>query len=286
MKALGQLAAQGEERAAVRAATLMRELLAGGDVRARAAALDAIAPSDAADPELVRLVVSALDEPRLAGAAGAAVRRLGEAAVPYIVAALAADDRPGRAPLVRAAATLASEHGYEVVAPALDSSDRTTVLAALEALDAAHARDLVPPRVVETILLDATGLASRASAARADLVDADDSLMRALDDEIDLARRVVIAALSARYGERVLDAVRVVDHSDGQRRALGVEALDVLLTRAEAAVALPLVRRDALAVDDPAAREREEWIADFVDDPEGVWRSEWLAICARNASGR
>ena len=109
--------------------------------------------------------------------------------------------------------------------------------------------------------------------------------MRALGDEIDLARRLVIAALDTRYGDRVREAVRVIEHAEGARRALGVEALDVLLTRAEAAVALPLVRRDS-AFDSLTVVRRapEAWIADITDDPDDLWRSEWLAMCARNAS--
>ncbi len=82
--------------------------------------------------------------------------------------------------------------------------------------------------------------------------------------------------------------------AEGQRRALGVEALDVLLARDEAAVAIPLVRREltaerlaaALKHVVPAGRPRERWIADLADDPDGVWRSPWLALCARHAAGR
>ena len=99
--------------------------------------------------------------------------------------------------------------------------------------------------------------------------------------------------LALRHGERVREAVRVVDHADGQRRALGVEALDVLLSRDEAAVALPLVRRDltpdgqaaALSRVEHPGRPPEQWIADIAADPEGVWRSSWLALCARHAAG-
>ncbi len=285
MKAFALLAAHGDEQAATRAAAMMRELLVDGDLAARAAALDAVVPSDSADPELIRRVVYALDEPRLAGAASAAARRLGQPAVPYVAAALAVADRPRRPSLVRAAALVATEHGFDVAAPAFDDPDRAVVLAALEALDLADIRDLVPESILDGVILDATHHAARASGARADLADVDGSLVRALDDEIDLARRLVIAALAIRYGDRVRDAVRVVDHAEGSRRALGVEALDVLLTRAEATVALPLIRRDAAeGADGQAARQPAVWIAEMADDPEGVWRSEWLATCARHAS--
>jgi hypothetical protein len=116
------------------------------------------------------------------------------------------------------------------------------------------------------------------------------SLRRALDDEIDLARRLVVAVLSVRHGERVRDAVRVVDRADGQRRALGVEALDVILSREEAEIAVPLVRRDltpdeqaaAMARAGPSKRSREEWITEMAEDPENAWRSSWVAVCARH----
>ena len=162
------------------------------------------------------------------------------------------------------------------------------VLTALESLEAAGGRDLVPSDVLDHVFHDAVDHATRALAARDALAATDGSLVRALDDEIDLARRLVIATLTLRYGERVPEAVRVIDHAEGARRALGVEALDVLLTRPEAAVALPLVRRDALfGGSEPAAvRRPEAWIADIADDPDGVWRSEWLATCARHASRR
>ena len=112
----------------------------------------------------------------------------------------------------------------------------------------------------------------RAFAARAALAEQRGPLVRALDDEIDLARRLVIAVLTLRYGDRVREAVRVVDHGEGARRAIGVEALDVVLSRDEAALALPLVRRDltldSRATAGPPARRPEEWIADIADDPE------------------
>jgi hypothetical protein len=319
MRALGLLAAHGDAGAAAEATAMVRDLASSDDARerravaalfatrgnagvdagvlagllvdvdlgVRAAALDAVVPSDATYPELVRRVVAALDQPSLAGPAVAAVRRLGPAAVPLLSAALA-DDAPRRSPLVRAAAMVATEHGVGVLAPALDDRDRAVVLAALESLDAAGGRDLVPANVLDHVYDDAVELATRAYAARDALAAIDGSLVRALDDEIDLARRLVIATLTFRYGETVPQAVRVIDHAEGARRALGVEALDVILTRPEAAVALPLVRRDArFAAGQPAAsRQPEAWIADMANDPEAVWRSEWLATCARHAAPR
>jgi len=204
---------------------------------------------------------------------------------------VARDPPPRRPRFVRAAAHVACEHPV-VFAPALHDPDRAVVLAALDALDAANGE--VPPEILDGVFRDAAAHAGRALAARASLDAENVSLLRALDDEIDLARRLVIAVLSVRHGERVRDAVRVVDRADGQRRALGVEALDVILSREEAEIAVPLVRRDltpdeqaaALARIGPTARGQEEWIAEMAEDPEGVWRSSWLAVCARHAAAR
>jgi hypothetical protein len=75
---------------------------------------------------------------------------------------------------------------------------------------------------------------------------------------------------------------------------LGVEALDVILSREEAEIAVPLVRRDLTPAEQAAAlprigltaRGQEEWITEMAEDPEDVWRSSWVALCARHAAGR
>jgi hypothetical protein len=263
-------------------------LLDDSDPTVRAAALDAVGAEDAVEPEVVRRVVAAVGEASSTGSATAALRRLGDAAVPLLAEVVARDPPPRRPRLVRAAAHAAYEHPV-VFAPALQDPDRAVVLAALDALDAANG--VVPPEILDDVFRDAAAHAGRALAARASLDAEHVSLRRALDDEIDLARRLVIAVLSVRHGERVRDAVRVVDRADGQRRALGVEALDVILSREEAEIAVPLVRRDlkpdeqaaAMARTGPTARSQEEWIAEMAEDPENAWRSSWLAVCARHA---
>jgi hypothetical protein len=182
----------------------------------------------------------------------------------------------------------------DVIEPALAHTDRAVVLAALDALDAAGGRHVVPRDVLDGVFRDAMSHAARTLAARTALDAQRIPLRRALDDEVDLARGLVVAVLALRHGDRVRAAVRVVDHADGQRRALGVEALDVLLSREEAAIAVPLVRRDLDEVEHVAsrggdtqlARTPEEWIADIANDPDRVWRSEWLAACARHAAAR
>jgi hypothetical protein len=144
------------------------------------------------------------------------------------------------------------------------------------------------------VFVDAATLAAHAFSARSTLGTQDGPLIRALDDEIELARRLIIAVLALRHGDRIRAAVRVVEHGAGARRALAVEALDVVLSRAEAEVAVPLVRHGVAADEQapvlrrggPPARSRQQWIADLADDPDGVWRSSWLAAGALAAVGR
>ena len=111
---------------------------------------------------------------------------------------------------------------------------------------------VVPPDLLDGVFDDAAAHAARALAARLSLGASDGPVGRALEDESELARRLVVAVLALRHGDRVRNAVRVVERADGQRRALGVEALDVIISREEAAIALPLVRRD-LTPDEQAA---------------------------------
>ena len=268
-------------------------LLDDADSTVRAATLDAVTPQDAAEPEVGRRVVAALERPETAGSAVGALRRLGDSTIPLLAAALAREGAPRRPPLVHAAATAATEYGLAVIEPALRDADRVVVLTALDALDAAGGREVVPSDLLEDLFADAAAHAERTQQARSSLDARDGSLRRALDDETDLARSLMIAVLALRHGERVRNAVHVVDRADGQRRALGVEALDVILSRQEAAVAVPLVCRDhdaggqasALARAAPSSRGRNEWIADMAEDPERVWRSPWLTVCARHAAG-
>ncbi len=326
MRALLQLAAAGDGKAAAAAGTLAHELAGSSDpadrraaatalaardgiagrtatmvallddpdATVRTAALDAVGPDDAVDEQIVRRVVAALEEPRTAGSATGAARRLGAAVAPLVASAVADAGASRRPALLRAAAEAARDRGAMVIGPALRDPDRVVRLSALEALEAADAGGVVAPVLLDELLQDAGAHAARALAARAALSTSDGSLRRALEDEIALARRLVVAVLGLRHGDQVRHAVQVVDNAEGQRRALGVEALDVLLTRDEAAIALPLVRRDlgpeeqaaALGSLRPDVRSRAEWVDDLAADPADVWRSSWLALCARHAASQ
>ena len=287
VRALGQLAAAGDDSASLELAGVLPALLDDRDATVRNAALDAVGADNARDPAVVRSVIAAIGTPRTTGSATAALRRLGEPAVPALVEALGAGGRDRRSSLVRAAASEATTHGAAIIEPLVRDPDRSVVLAALEAVEASGGRDVLAGGVLDGVLRDASALASRAQAARATLSADDDSLRRALDDEVELARRLAIAALALQHGQALRSAVRVVDHADRQRSALGIEWLDVILSRDEGAIALPLIRREAAkGTGDAVSRGREEWIADLANDPVGFWRSSWLATCARHAIER
>src|SRR5262249_35817046 len=92
------------------APSLLVQLLDDPDPSVRAAALDAVAPADAGDHEVVRRVVAALEDTGTTGSASTALRRVGDAAAPLLAAALAREGGAKRLPLVRAAAAAAAEH--------------------------------------------------------------------------------------------------------------------------------------------------------------------------------
>ena len=105
--AAGALAAGGLVNADRRA---LATLLTNTDPSVRATALDALGPDDRDDAELVLLAVRAACEPRVAGRATDALRRLGGTTVVPLTTAVA-QGLPYRSSLVRAAAAVAAGPG-------------------------------------------------------------------------------------------------------------------------------------------------------------------------------
>ena len=187
----------------------------------------------------------------------------------------------------------APEHGVGIVAPALDDPDRSVVLAALDALDAAGGRGLVAPEVLDGVFRDAAALAARALAARGTLADHDGPL------DPGARRRDRSRAPAGDRGARApprrsRSGPPCASWSTG--RALAARSRSRPSTSSSRAPRPPSRFRSCAATcprrsggrarrAGPPARSREEWIADIADDPEGVWRSSWLAACARHAVG-
>ena len=112
-------------------------------------------------------------------------------------------------------------------------------------------------------------------------------------DEVDLARRRVVAALAVAHGLEASNAVQALGSLDRSRRALALESLEATLTRTEVLLSLPIVRPDLSADDRLAAlarvidvptRDGPAWLDDLITDGDGTWRSPWLRTCAEASS--
>ena len=284
--AAGALGVAGGDR------TLLLRLLVDQDPTVRVAALSSVRPDDGAavDP-----VVAALGDTETAAAAGRALRRLGPAAAPAVATALAADSTPTPTALrlVRVCGVLDDEPARIVLQNRLDDADRVVSLAALDALRGATV-DKSLAAALDRVLQDGAAHAARALAARRSLdVRPDDPLGRALADEVDLARRRVVAALAVAHGLEASNAVQALGSLDRSRRALALESLEATLTRTEVLLSLPIVRPDLSADDRLAAlarvidvptRDGPAWLDDLITDGDGTWRSPWLRTCAEASS--
>lgn len=283
--AAGALAIIGGDR------TVLSQLLVDDDATVRLAALSSVGPDDAAvlDP-----IVAALGHTATAAAAGRALRRLGPAVAPAVNAMLAAGSTPTPTALrlIRACRVLDDESGRAVLWNRLDDPDRLVSLAVLDALRRTTV-DQSSAAALGRVLHDGATHAARALTAIRSLgVQHDDPLGRALADEVDLARRLVVAVLAVRHGLEASTAVQALGSSDRSRRALALESLEITLTRTEALLALPLLGPDIGADDRLAAlarvidvprRDGPAWLDDLVTDGDGCWRSPWLRACATEA---
>ncbi len=284
--AAGALAVVGGDR------TVLSRLLVDDEPTVRLVALSSVGSDDVA---MVDPIVAALGHTATAAAAGRALSRLGAAVTSAVDAALAGGSTPTPTALrlVRACGVLDNERARAVLRNRLDDPDRVVSLAALDALRGA-AVDQTLAADLDRVLHDGAAYAARALAAIRSLgVHRDDPLGRALADEVDLARRLVVAVLAVRHGLEASSALQALGSPDRSRRALALESLEVTLTRTEALLALPLVRPDmgdadrlaALArVIDLPRRDGPAWLDDLVTDGDGCWRSPWLRACANEAS--
>ncbi|HET6966989.1 MAG TPA: hypothetical protein VFI44_01875, partial [Ornithinibacter sp.] len=250
----------------------------------------------------------------------AAVRRLGDAALPAVDRALRAaafDDAESGSSrravrLVRAVGTgsdaagalllrWAGHHDREVGRVVLERLGRpgpatpevATVLDEVLADDLAHAVRVLAG--VAALQRPEGPLATGGAPGIPPPVEGDDPLRRALADELVLVRDRVLAGLVARHGHDRLGPVAAGLLATDGPGALAVEALEVVLGTAAAARVTPVLdTRDAVevrlarllaATRSPApARDVEVVLADLVEDPEGTWRSPWVRACAVRAA--
>jgi hypothetical protein len=277
--------------------TILVQLLIDDDVTGRLAALSSVGPDDGAT---VDRVVAALGNTASAATAGRALSRLGQVAAPAVAALLSAGSPPTPTALrlMRACRACDDEATRVGLRKRIDDDDRVVSLAALDALRGSTVDESLAA-ALDHVLHDGAAHAARALAALHSLGvppnhPPDHPLRRALADEVDMARRRVVAALEVRHGLGASAAVQALESPDRNRRALALESLEVTLTRAEAFLVLPLVRPD-LSIDDRLAalagavdvpkRDRREWLDDLIADRDRSWRSPWLQTCAE-ASGR
>ena len=292
LPALVRLAEAGDGEVQSRLRETVRTLLHDPDPAMRTEALAAIGP---ADVELVDEVVAALEIPATMGAAVAALGRLGDAALPRIAAVLAEtweQATPATLRLVRATRAASPAEAAMCLGPYIEHRDRELGLAVLTALAAAGADPApIAAALDRTLRADAEHFA-RCAAVR-QVVGAGSELARALGDELDLLRQRVLALLAVRYGAEEIAAVaNGLDSDADDRRSLAAETLDVTLTPADAALALPLLRlplprrlRQLAAVAPITPTDRTAVLEDILSDGPDHWRSAWLQACAAYESG-
>lgn len=262
----------------------------------RSAALDAVESEDAF---ALGPAIRALQDPATASAAAAAIGRLGDVAVPALETALSAPEAgrsPAAARLVRAVRASAARDA--VLARHVEHPDRSLGLVVMERLAGPRA---APASLAATLDAVARADVEHAAAtleamlaiASEPAIDTDGMVRSALEDELRMAVRRVVAALAARHGRAEVGAA--LGQLSGNRRdaAIAAEALEVTLGRAGGRVVQALLD-PALGAADRLARLRSsvpsherrrggEWMVELAVDRDGRWRAPWLQACAIRA---
>jgi HEAT repeat protein len=287
-------------------------LLEDEDLTVRNAALESV---QADDEFAVAPAIAMLGDPRSAEAAAGAVGRLGDAVVPSMAKLLERSGSPAPPLVIRAVRALAlpSAARDEVLRRHLAHPDRELALVVAERLVSAGRASEATAVALDNILIDDVRHAARILGALAAIVAAnaggasgahvaDAPLERALRDELELVGLKVRANRVARHGSARLGSVMIEltsgasasGNAGGSRRALALEALDVLLDSAEAKWVLALLHphltipeRLARLTASTAANSPSDlagWLRDLLEDREGRWASPWLRACAIHAA--
>jgi HEAT repeat protein len=292
------LDALGPETGVDRAA--LAALLVDADPQVANAALGATRWPD--DRALVGAIAACLGDRATARAAADALVRAGAPALVVVDDSLTGETTDWRRQelLVRVARDVGGEAALEVLARHMGHRDRAVGLAVLSALGrlvttAEHegwSHGEVDPSLVILSDLEHATHALRGIVA-CDAGPGADRVRSALQDELDLLRRRVLAGLSVRYGEDALERVSFqFAKGDSRSHALAVEWLDVTLTGTD---------RAAVALIEPGLSEAErlrrlsrtlplpEWsltevLHDLVVDEGDRWRQPWVQACAIHAA--
>ncbi len=280
----------------------LRDLLADDDARVTRAALDAVRWPD--DAGLLDAVLGCLARRPTATAALAALVRAGAPVLEAVDARLAdpAVDRRTQELLVRVCRAIGGPAAAAVLRRHAGHPDREVGLWAMEALGALapnaglHAQpgdggvvavDVVAP----TGIADDVGHAIDVLGALQALGDVPSAalLATALQDELRLLQRRVLAALSVRHGHDALSRVAFQLAQDDTRvQALALEWLEVTLAGGDRA-AVPLLepglshtaRLRALLGRRPAPpSDASALLHDLVVDADGRWRQPWVQASA------
>lgn len=280
--------------------SLLATLLADPDISVRQAALDSVGHLDGDQVDAVR---TGLAHPSTRLSAQRALGRLGPVAL-AVAAEARSDTTAEQATLVRILRFI--EIGADGAATHLlpltlhrDPGVSTAALAALarngvlvdEALtDRLLADEASRVAAVTGALVALGGRGPAADAAAEAAGGPGPVLVRALADNLGLSRDRVLAVLAARYGPAPLDAARrALTSDDPARRALGVELLQLSISRAHAVLAEPIMRHDIDLGDlhrrlpPPAfgaGWSVVDWLDDLSLDPFGRWHDPWLQATA------
>ncbi|MEO8692755.1 MAG: hypothetical protein ABI658_04510 [Acidimicrobiales bacterium] len=283
----------------------LRALLGDPDHDVVNAALAAIRWPD--DVEVLVDVMARLEDRRTAGAAVDTLARGGAAALVLVDEGLSGRTglgREGQELLARVCRSIDGPDAVMVLRRHVEHRNREVGLAVMGALAALVLSETDRAAHEDDTATDAPQEPAESAVVRADLEHATyvlralvelDALMSAsalraaLNDELVLLRRRVLAALSIRYGA---DGMSRVAYQFAQRNtrahAMALEWLDVTLSGSDrAAVALlepgltPDAQLRALTRSFPIAPSTVPVIVrDLVEDRDSRWRRPWIAACA------
>ena len=290
-------------------------LLVDDDVSVRCAALESIRPGDSF---AVAPAIAALGDARFVGAAAGAVGRLGDAVLPELARQLDAAGVPAAPPVLRVvrATTTRTPARDEILRRHAGHPDRDLGLVVLERLIAPEPASDETGEALAPVLADDLAHARRILAAEAGLFAplpalpagddrfraTDEPVRRALDDELDLVRRRVVAGRLVRHGSDRLGSAMLELGGGGPTAALALEALDVHLGPTESGQVLPLLDPGLSNAQRlrrlPAAGgvagtstggadggpDASSVLRDLVEDDRHEWRSPWLRACAIHAA--